>query len=214
MKHIGLQFNIKDQRGLTLIEMLVVFSLIALLSIIGLQTYDQFRVKSRDNARVTTMYQLSNKLELFYNDHGYYPCGDACVNVNGPDDYSIDHSNSGVAGYFGNDECQAQGFLNGGNCCGGYPVATTTEDDTTWGLYCGGYMNSNTVYEPLNNQKSDGNYRMYYRYGTPSAGRNSFSLSVVLEASDLDKEDEGRSDYLFEIYSNNYPSDGYVSGGS
>lgn len=60
--------------GFTLIELLVVVSIIGFLSSILLTTVHTARFKARDNARAATIHNLTNALELYYQDHGKFPC--------------------------------------------------------------------------------------------------------------------------------------------
>ncbi len=62
-----------NQKGFTLIELLVVIAIIGLLASVILLALNSARAKSRDAKRVADVRQLSNALELFYNDAGGYP---------------------------------------------------------------------------------------------------------------------------------------------
>ena len=63
----------RDQRGFTLIELLVVIAIIGILSAIVMASLQSARVKSRDNARMSSLVQLRNALELYKNQTGSYP---------------------------------------------------------------------------------------------------------------------------------------------
>ncbi len=59
--------------GFTLIELLVVIAIIGILASIILVSLNSARSKSRDAARMETVHQIQNALELYYSDYGAYP---------------------------------------------------------------------------------------------------------------------------------------------
>lgn len=59
--------------GFTLVELLVVISILGILATIGLVVFNSAQVRSRDTARKSDLRQIANALELFYTDYGYYP---------------------------------------------------------------------------------------------------------------------------------------------
>lgn len=61
------------KRGFTLVELLVVITIIGILSSIGLSTFTSSQMKSRDARRKTQLKQLSDAFEAYYNDYGRYP---------------------------------------------------------------------------------------------------------------------------------------------
>ena len=61
------------RRGFTLIEILVVVSIIALLSSILIASLAEARARARDSKRVQDLLEVQKALELFYADHGRYP---------------------------------------------------------------------------------------------------------------------------------------------
>lgn len=60
-------------RGFTLLELLVVISIIATLSSIVLASLNTSRAKARDAQRAYQMRQVIIALELYYDNHGSYP---------------------------------------------------------------------------------------------------------------------------------------------
>ncbi len=69
-----MKFQIKKfGKGFTLIELLVVISIIGLLSSIVLANLNKARAKGRDTARIQTVAQIKNALELYYSDIKSYP---------------------------------------------------------------------------------------------------------------------------------------------
>ena len=59
--------------GFTLVELLIVISIIGILAGIGLASFNSAQAKSRDTKRKTDLQQVGNALELYYNDKGQYP---------------------------------------------------------------------------------------------------------------------------------------------
>jgi len=64
---------ISSQRGFTLPELLTVVAIIGTLSSIGVVSYESARVSSRDVKRVSDLKQVQSALELFFENHSYYP---------------------------------------------------------------------------------------------------------------------------------------------
>lgn len=60
-------------RGFSLVELLVVVSLISILSAAALNSYSNAAGEARDAKRVSDMEAIGQALELFYQDHGRYP---------------------------------------------------------------------------------------------------------------------------------------------
>jgi prepilin-type N-terminal cleavage/methylation domain-containing protein len=70
-------------RGFTLIEMMVVVSIIAVISSVGIFSYNEASKKSRDGNRQSDLKQLQAAIELYKQKNGRYPAG-----CNGPDNWS------------------------------------------------------------------------------------------------------------------------------
>ena len=69
-------------RGFTLIELLVVIAIIGLLSTVVIASVGSARKKARDATRIANLTAIRVALELYYDDHGYYPqsaCGWDCA---------------------------------------------------------------------------------------------------------------------------------------
>jgi len=84
---------LSGKRGFTLIELLVVISIIGLLSSIVLASLSGARAKARDAARVQSMLQLRNALEMYRIKNGNYPMAaygfDANYTSGAPSDFNI-----------------------------------------------------------------------------------------------------------------------------
>lgn len=59
--------------GFTLVELLIVMSIIGILAAIGLGSFTTAQMRGRDAERKSDLKQISHALELYYSDHGKYP---------------------------------------------------------------------------------------------------------------------------------------------
>ena len=62
-----------NSKGFTIIELLVVISIIGLLSTISVVALNGARKKSRDAKRIADIDNTQTALELYFNDYGAYP---------------------------------------------------------------------------------------------------------------------------------------------
>ncbi len=67
--------SFKSKRGFTLIEILVVVSIVGLLSSVFLVGLGGFRSRGRDARRLADLRQVQNALEIYYTRCGHYPGG-------------------------------------------------------------------------------------------------------------------------------------------
>jgi len=65
--------NLKTNKAFTLIEVLVVATIIGLLTTIGVVTYQQATKKGRDGKRKSDLSQIQGALEIYRNDSTSYP---------------------------------------------------------------------------------------------------------------------------------------------
>jgi len=71
-----MKFKNKNIFGFTLVELLVVISIIGILTMIGAVAYSGAQKKARDTQRKTELNALSNALMMYYNDNGVFPALD------------------------------------------------------------------------------------------------------------------------------------------
>lgn len=65
--------KIRAKKGFTLIELLVVIAIIGLISSVILASLSRTRMKARDMRRISDLRQITMALELYFDDHNYYP---------------------------------------------------------------------------------------------------------------------------------------------
>ena len=63
----------KNKKGFTLVELLVVVAIIGILAAISVVALNTARARARDSRRVADVRQMQTALELYYNDWGAYP---------------------------------------------------------------------------------------------------------------------------------------------
>jgi len=61
-------------RGFTLLELLVVITLISLISTIIATQFSEARMRTRDIRRLADLREIRTAVELYYSTYGYYPC--------------------------------------------------------------------------------------------------------------------------------------------
>lgn len=86
----------KGQKGFTLVELLVVISIIGLLSSVVFASLSSAKTKARDARRISDLHQITVALELYFDKYGYYPqssCGWDCGGYR----YSTDSSWNSLA---------------------------------------------------------------------------------------------------------------------
>jgi len=70
--------------GFTLMELILVMAIIGILAVIGIGSYTQATMKSKDTQRKNDLNQIAKALEMFNNDVGRYPKTDPSENMTCP----------------------------------------------------------------------------------------------------------------------------------
>jgi len=168
--------------GFTLIELMVVISIISLLASIILASMNSARAKARDARRLHDLRQIETALALFYDKFGKYPCGDA-------------ESTYGDTLHIGVDSSGSTSFLNGHD---GDPSTYCTEDDQDTGdgyiglgLTTEGFISNLYQYnDPLAKVTIGFNYRYWYFVDNP---RQKYVLTAGLETGTNAMQNDGGS---------------------
>jgi prepilin-type N-terminal cleavage/methylation domain-containing protein len=71
----------RDQKGFTIVELLIVIVVIGILAALVVTTYAGIQAKARDSKRQTDMQALQTQIEGFYASNNYYP---SLADINDP----------------------------------------------------------------------------------------------------------------------------------
>ncbi|MDP3880993.1 MAG: prepilin-type N-terminal cleavage/methylation domain-containing protein [bacterium] len=74
-------YNLKPNKGFTLIEILIVVGIIGILSSVILVGLNSSRSRARDSRRITDLRQTQQGLELYYTKSGEYPDTSSWANL-------------------------------------------------------------------------------------------------------------------------------------
>ncbi|MDP2593257.1 MAG: type II secretion system protein [bacterium] len=160
--------------GFTVLELLVVISLMSLLFSAIYTAINSSREKTRDIVRVQAFSQLEIALSLYYDKYGVYPCGDN----NGRYDSTI-----------------SKPFINGAEegdpkCTGGPKT----------GLFDEGFITEEWIKDPINSQPDGWSYFYQLPDVTAYDHRGSYVLYTRLEDKpDMMKRDGGKCDNFYEV---------------
>ena len=65
--------NLKDQKGFTIVELLIVIVVIGILATLVIVTFTGIQQKARDTKRQTDINAINSHVEAYYAQHGNYP---------------------------------------------------------------------------------------------------------------------------------------------
>lgn len=65
--------NKRDQRGFTIVELLIVIVVIGILALLVVTTYGGIQAKARDSQRQADLAAIQTQVEAFYANNNYYP---------------------------------------------------------------------------------------------------------------------------------------------
>jgi len=71
----------KKNNGFTLVELLIVISIMGILTVIGMASFKTIQLKSRDARRKNDLNSISKALNMYYNDAGIFPHGSPNINT-------------------------------------------------------------------------------------------------------------------------------------
>jgi prepilin-type N-terminal cleavage/methylation domain-containing protein len=71
----------QSQKGFTLVELLVVISIIGLLSTLAVVSLGSARSRARDARRISDIRQIQTALELYFADQGIYPVATPAITL-------------------------------------------------------------------------------------------------------------------------------------
>lgn len=186
-----------------MVELLVIFSIIGILATIAVVTYRGGQASARDQQRIVAFSQFRAALEDYYDEYGFYPCGDSPSAWEDP---------AGSENYYTVNSSGSSGFLNGGggtDCIYSppgsgdvWPYSFPATPDDEDGLFDANYINDSWPKDPIN----DSTYR--YWYAAPVSGRTEYYLWVRLEDNNEQMtNDGGVCDDFYEVFSNGWYPD-------
>jgi prepilin-type N-terminal cleavage/methylation domain-containing protein len=116
-------------KGFTLVELLIVISIMATLSAVGLVMYGNTQAKGRDSKRQQDLSQIQASLEAYQADNNYYPLGMVNLVPKYLDEIPDDPKNSGIYVYT-YEKLPASCTNTGTSFCTGYNLTAGSEQNT------------------------------------------------------------------------------------
>jgi prepilin-type N-terminal cleavage/methylation domain-containing protein len=166
------------QRGFTLVELMVVITILSLLTQIVLTVTYDVRIKAHDARRIAELRNFAAALEIFHAKYGMYPCGDASNGRGGMVDSSYSYP-----------------FLDGGGKPTGPPPECS--NNPVRGLYADGILGSDW-YQPAG---ADQDHTLSYVYETTGDRQNYILYIKLRHPSNAQKmaKDNGYCNNLYEM---------------
>ena len=66
---------LRSEKGLTLFELLIVMTVMAILATISIPSYKRSQIKARESVLLEDLFQLRKAIDAYYADHESYPAG-------------------------------------------------------------------------------------------------------------------------------------------
>ncbi len=136
----------KNEKGFSLIELIVVMTIVAVITVIGVVSFSAAGVKSRDGRRMADLSKIQVALELYRQAYGSYPQSVSVVANLVPtylQAWPTDPKGSGFATY---------SYVSSGNPAFSYSLMAYMEDTSTYnvntGYQCGTNMCNYVVVNP------------------------------------------------------------------
>jgi len=176
------------RRGFTLIELMVVLTVIGVLMGLALVSHQGARKSARDGKRKADLEQIRSALEMYRADKEEYPCGserDTCKGT------------SGAFGYNGLGQGWATNNDDGTNCYGSYPALENVLENN-------GYI-ADFPRDPVGGGCSGdaGGYKWGYMYYFNTPGRD-YCLYARLENPPANNGCSGCPDRPLTTYNKNF----------
>jgi type II secretory pathway pseudopilin PulG len=76
----------KKKRTLTLIELLISVAIVNIFLVLIFGQINNIKANGRDTKRISDFHALNQALEMYFNDHGYYPIQESAICTNDPHD--------------------------------------------------------------------------------------------------------------------------------
>ncbi|MDD4937700.1 MAG: prepilin-type N-terminal cleavage/methylation domain-containing protein [Candidatus Shapirobacteria bacterium] len=86
---------IKNKKGFTLVELLVVISIMGILTVVVSSSFRTIQMKSRDARRKSDLSSISKALNMYYNDVGIFPSSDD-IDLNSGSEFKMNVGGSDV----------------------------------------------------------------------------------------------------------------------
>lgn len=133
-------YSMKTRSGFTLLELLMVVTIIAVISVIGLVTYTNVQKSTRDARRKADVVTIQKALEQYYQQNGGYPGSLTAINNTSyfpAGAYPKDpQASKGDYAYTPAPGGCADGACTSYSVCATNHFETTPAPTTTTGVYC------------------------------------------------------------------------------
>lgn len=196
---MGYNIYMLNKKGFTLIDLMLTISIIVILSSVSTVNISIAKKKARDSIRLKELNELSKGLEIYFSEHGVYPCGDVGDGATGTLDASeyIEGCQEGMT-----HQENIAGFLN----ATGLDPATAncnTSIGPQGGLFSEGITTNNCPQDPYQSENIQldpaAGIKYTYLYQV-NAARNMYVLVTYLETGDtIMANDGGRCQNLYEV---------------